>query len=106
MATVMFFPGGLAGLLMMHQPAMRLGNLGLLVVPYVNTLIPAAIGALGLAGLMEMLFHVRHAAVGDIEMRLFWITFDSHTILPWVIAIATMITGFWLAYRNAPKLRE
>lgn len=105
-ATVMFFPGGLAGLIMMHVPAFRLGNLGLLVVPYLRTLLPAAIGALGAAALIEMTFHVRHAATGDHEMTLFWMTFDSHTVLPWLVATGVAAAGFYLARANAPGLIE
>ena len=105
-ATVMFFPGGLAGLLMMHVPAFKLGKAGKLVVPYIKTLIPAAIGILGLSALVEMVFHYRHAATGDNEMTLFWTTFDSHTILPWIIAIAVTAIGFGIMRATTPALKE
>ncbi|MEM7520117.1 MAG: branched-chain amino acid ABC transporter permease [Pseudomonadota bacterium] len=104
--TVMFFPGGLAGLLMMHVPAIRLGKAGLLTVPYLKTLLPGAIGILGLCCLVEMTFHYRHAATGDHEMTLFWITFDSHTILPWLIAGAVTLIGLGIARATAPALVE
>ncbi|MGB0412187.1 MAG: branched-chain amino acid ABC transporter permease [Pikeienuella sp.] len=106
LATVMFFPGGLAGLIMMHVPPLRLGKLGLLTMPYVRTLIPAAIGILGLCALVEMTFHYRHASTGDHEMTLFWTTFDSHSILPWIIAIAVTLVGLGIARRTAPDLKE
>ncbi len=105
-ATVMFFPGGLAGLIMMHVPPLRLGKLGVLTVPYIKTLIPAAIGILGLCSLVEMTFHYRHAATGDHEMTLFWTTFDSHTILPWIIAGAVTLIGLGIARTTAPALKE
>lgn len=103
-ATVMFFPGGLAGVLMMHVPAIKLGKWRLLIVPYIKTLIPALISILGLSALMEMIFHFRHASVGDEEMTVFWTTFDSHTVMPWIIALAVTIVAFWVAKRNAPEL--
>ncbi len=105
-ATVMFFPQGLAGLIAMHAPSWRMGKAGLLFVPYVKTLIPGAIGFIGCAVLMEMLFHVRHASPGDNEMSVFGIVFDSHSILPWVVAAALAAGGIWLAKRNAPELRQ
>jgi len=105
-ATVMFFPGGLAGLIMMHVPPLRLGKLGTLTMPYIKTLIPAAIGILGLCCLVEMTFHYRHASTGDHEMTLFWTTFDSHTILPWIIAGAIAIGGIGIARMTAPALKE
>ncbi len=105
-ATVMFFPGGLAGLIMMHVPAIKLGKWKLLIVPYFKTLLPAAIGILGLCALVEMTFHFRHGATGDNEMTLFWTTFDSHTILPWIIAAAIAALGIGIAKRTAPDLKD
>jgi branched-chain amino acid transport system permease protein len=106
LATVMFFPGGLAGLLMMHVPVFKLGKAKLLIEPYFKTLLPAAIGILGLCALVEMTFHFRHATKGDNEMTLFWTTFDSHTVLPWLIALAVTAFGLAIAKRTAPALKE
>lgn len=105
-ATVMFFPGGLAGLMMMHVPVFRLGKAKMLILPYIKTLVPATIGVLGLCALVEMTFHFRHAATGDHEMTLFWTTFDSHTVLPWIVAIAITVVGLGIARRTAPDLKE
>ena len=105
-ATVMFFPGGLAGLIMMHVPAFKLGKASGLVMPYLKTLLPGAIGLLGLAALVEMTFHFRHAATGDDEMTIFWTTFSSHDVLPWVIAIAITVIGLGIAKVTAPSLKE
>lgn len=103
-ATVMFFPGGLAGVLMMHVPAFRLGKAGLLVVPYIRALVPAAVGILGLASLVEMIFHYRHASAGDEEMTLFWTTFDSHSLIPWVVALAVTGVAFAVMRRALPDM--
>lgn len=104
-ATVMYFPGGFAGVLMMHVPAIRLGKWGLLVRPYIKTLIPAAIGILGLAALIEIIFHFRHAPVGEENMTLFWISFDSHALTPWLIAAGVSFAAFWIMRRNLPELQ-
>lgn len=106
LATVMFFPGGLAGLMMMHVPALRLGKAGGLVMPYIKTLIPGAIGVLGVCALIEMTFHFRHAAKGDHEMTLFWTTFDSHTVMPWLIAGIIAAVGLGVARATAPAMKE
>ena len=91
---------------MMHVPAARFGKLGTLIVPYIKTLVPAVIAIFGLAALMELSFHVRHASAGDDEMTLFWTTFNSHNALPWIIASVATVGGFWLARLSAPSLKE
>ena len=104
--TVMFFPGGLAGLLAMHVPAAKLGKLGSLTLPYLKTLIPGAIATLAFAAIIEMSFHVRHGYEGDHEMSLYWISWDTHAILPWAVFGALTVVGFWLAKRFAPEMKE
>ncbi|MBD0864685.1 MAG: branched-chain amino acid ABC transporter permease [Rhodobacteraceae bacterium] len=104
-ATVMFFPGGLAGLIMIHHPAARMGKLGLLVIPYIKVLVPGASGVLGVCALMEIVFHMRHAALRDEGMTLFWITFNgSHHIPPSAIFLAVAVVGLWLAKRGVPDM--
>ena len=105
-ATVMFFPGGFAGVIMMHTLPVRLGKAGLLVVPYIKTLVPALVSAIGVACTLEILFHLRHAALGENEMTLFWITFDSHSPLPMIVSIVAAVGGFWLARRTSPAMAE
>ncbi|MFD2855913.1 hypothetical protein ACFSZS_15635 [Seohaeicola zhoushanensis] len=106
LATVMFFPGGLAGVLMMHVPVARLGKFGLLVMPYIKTLLPALVSVIGVSALMEIIFHYRHAPPGDEEMTLFWVTFDSHNLLAMLIAFVVAAAGFWVAKRNSGELRN
>jgi branched-chain amino acid transport system permease protein len=105
-ATVMYFPNGLAGLIMMHVPAIRLGKAGGLILPYVKTFVPAFFGMLGTAALIEMVYHARHAAVGEEEMSLYWMAFNSHHLLPWVVAIAVTTMGLGLTRLSIPALRE
>ncbi len=103
-ATVMYFPGGFAGVLMMHAPSAKLGKLKLLVVPYIKTLVPAFFAVMGAAGFFEIMFHMRHAAVGEEEMTIFWTTFNSHSVLPTAVTIGVTVVGFWLAKRSAPDM--
>ena len=104
-ATVMFFPGGLAGLIMMHVPALRMGRLGLLGVPYAKTLLPGLASALGFIALVELIHHARHAS-SDHEMTLYWVTFDSTSVLPWAIALIAAFGGLWLVRRNSAELAD
>ncbi len=106
LATVMFFPSGLAGVLMMHGAAIRQLGWTRLRSPYVRTVVPAVIGTLGLCALVELVFHSRHIARGGQEMTLFWITFQTSNPAPWVIAAGVAIAGIWISKRNVPDLRE
>ena len=103
-AAVMFFPGGLAGVLAMHAPVLRSGRLGALVLPYLRTLLPASLSILAVAGLCELLHYRRIAAVGEPEMTLFWLRMDTQHPAPWVILASLALGGYWLARREAPAL--
>jgi branched-chain amino acid transport system permease protein len=104
--TVMFFPGGLAGVLMMHAPAFKMGRLGILAGPYLRTLGPALVAIFGIVSLLELIHHWRVAVEGEGEMTLFWVTFDSHSILPWLVAAIAAVGGIMLARRGAPELAD
>ena len=39
-------------------------------------------------------------------MTIFWTTFDSHAILPWIIAGAITVIGLGIAKKTAPALKE
>lgn len=106
LATVMYFPGGLAGLLMMHVPVFKFGKAKLLILPYFKTLLPGLISMLGIAALIEMVFHVRHSSVGDNEMAVYWTTFDSHHVLPWVVVIGVTGVALFITKITAPELKE
>jgi branched-chain amino acid transport system permease protein len=104
LAAVMFFPSGLAGVLMMHISAVRQNGLSELFGPYFKTVGPALIGTLGVCALIELVFHSRHLARGGQEMTLFWITFQTSHPAPWVIAAFVALAGIWVCKRNAPRL--
>lgn len=104
-ATVMYAPAGLTGLLMMHGPVMRAGKLGSLVVPYILTGIPAAVCGLGTIALLEMLNFSNEAVVGETEMNLFGVSFDVSGVVPWVVVLIAVIGGFLATKMTVPQLR-
>ena len=104
--TVMYFPSGLAGLLMMHAPAARAGRLGLLAAPYLRTLVPGALAVVGAICLIELVHHAKVAHPDDSAMTLFWVAVDSHSAVPWAVAAALAAGGSWLARRGAPGLAD
>ena len=104
-ATVMFFPGGLAGLLAMHILPWRLGKIGHLTMPYAKMFLPAVAFVLSAAAALEILFHKRHASLGDHEMSLYGITFDSHGNMPLLLALALAAISLVAITRLAPGLK-
>ena len=103
--TVMFFPGGLAGVLAMHVRPWQLGKARLLVAPYAQMFLPAVLFVFSSAAVLEILFHGRHAAVGEEEMTLFGITLNTHSAWPLLIALAIAVGSFLVMRRLAPSLR-
>ncbi|WP_088347624.1 MULTISPECIES: branched-chain amino acid ABC transporter permease [Rhodomicrobium] len=103
--AVMFFPGGLTGVLAMHGPAWRHGKLGLLTVPYLKLTAVVVTGILAAACFLEILFHVRHASVGENTMRLFKLTIDTHAVWPWLATGGVALICLALANRLAPDVK-
>jgi branched-chain amino acid transport system permease protein len=91
LATVLFVPMGLAGLLMLHTPVWRARRVGRLIAPY------AVVGVLGLAagvgiiGLLEMIHFV--AGDGGGTKRLFWVVVAPRTVTPWLGFGALVVLG-------------
>ena len=104
--VVMFAPGGLTGLIAMHFVPAKLGKLNLLIVPYVKTLIPGVVAGLAGCGLLELLFHVRHASGGDHSIIIFWMEMDAHSPIPWLVFGVLLAGGAFLARRGAPELNH
>ena len=105
-ATVMYFPDGLAGLMVLHKPVFRNGKTRKIFLPYFKTLIPAGACIVGTAGLCEMLFHLRHSPVGEHNMVIFWVHLSTHSSVPWIIFAGLTLSGFFLSKRSAPELVE
>lgn len=105
-ATVMFFPSGLAGVLAMHRLPWKLGRAGLLAVPYAKLLLPALMAILGSAAALEILYHLRNSGVGDNEMSLFGVAFDSQSPLALGGALVVAAVGYFLVFRLAPDIKR
>jgi len=105
-ATVMFFPFGLTGLIAIHAGPWHNGKIVSLVLPYLKTVLPGILGLLALASFIEILFHYKHASVGDDAMSLFGIEFSSHSLWPWLITAGLAVVLLAIAKRNAPELKE
>ena len=103
--VVMYAPGGLAGLLAMHGPALRGGQIGKLVPSYAAAIIPCALIVGGCILLIELAHHMLVKAQADGPMaHVFGLTLNGATIWPWAVAIAAIALGFVLMRFVRPML--
>jgi branched-chain amino acid transport system permease protein len=103
-ATVMYAPTGLTGLIMMHVPILRAGRLRSLALPYLQVGLPALCSAIGVIGLLELLHFLSVRAAGQAVKRLFWFKFNVDQPLPWIAFGALALGGFLVARKMAPGL--
>jgi branched-chain amino acid transport system permease protein len=103
-ATVMYAPAGLTGIIMMHVPIYRAGRLRSLAVPYLRMGVPALCCVIGVIGLLELLHFLSVRAVGQATKRLFWLTLNVEQPLTWVVFGTLAVGGFLVARRMAPSL--
>ena len=103
-ATVMYAPAGMTGILMMHGPIYRAGKLRSLALPYLRVGVPALACAIGFVGLLELLHFLSVRAVGQATKRLFWVTLNVEQPYAWIVFAALAVGGFLVARRLAPSL--
>lgn len=103
--VIMFAPGGLSGLIMMHIPmwrgpwGARLARLGKLAGAYLVAALPALIMVGGGILFIEMVHHVAQKSAEGANMHFLrqhaWIV-NTHTVWPWVLAVGMLIGGFFI----------
>ena len=103
-ATVMYAPTGLTGIIMMHVPMYRAGRLRALLLPYLRVGVPAFGCAIGVIGLLELLHFLSVRAVGQTTKRLFWLTVNVEQPYVWIVFGVLAVGGFLVARRMAPRL--
>jgi branched-chain amino acid transport system permease protein len=103
LATVLYVPAGLAGLLMMHAPAWRAGRFRRLLGPYAVTALLGLLAAVGVMGLLEMVHFMAAAPTSRSTKRLFWMTVHVRTLWPWLAFAALLVAGALGVRRAAPR---
>ncbi|HVV41088.1 MAG TPA: branched-chain amino acid ABC transporter permease [Nitrobacter sp.] len=92
---VMFAPGGIAGLIMMHRPLVRAGVLGMIVPAYLVALVPTLALAFGVILAIETVAHYAESQGGT--FTIFGIPFDTVAPLTWFVAAVLIVGGFLIA---------
>jgi branched-chain amino acid transport system permease protein len=93
---VMFAPGGIAGLLVMHRPLWHKRALQKVAVAYVIALVPALIMLAGAALVIEMTYRLAVKAAEGPAMTFLTVPLSADHPIAWLSAGALAIGGFTL----------
>jgi branched-chain amino acid transport system permease protein len=107
-AVVMFAPGGLAGLVMMHEPVWKADPrlMKRLVPSYAASLASTAIAAFGIVGLVEIIYFHSTALETTQGMTLFTVPVDPASAIPWLLCGATAVVGIAACRMSYPVARR
>jgi len=105
---VMFSPGGLAGLIMMHEPIRRTAPrlLWRIAPAYGVALSTSLVGLAGAIGLIEMIYFLSTTISLDSAFVLYGIALDTADIWPWLICAALGAAGGYGCKLSYPRVAE
>lgn len=98
--VVMFAPGGITGLLMMHRPLWRAGTLSKVLPSYAIALAPTLAMVAGLIGIIECIVHYTVNPGEDPNIRAFGVGFNAVSPITWIVAAVLLIGGYVLARKT------
>jgi branched-chain amino acid transport system permease protein len=111
--VVMYAPGGISSLYMMNLRVWMFKKFNRLVLPYVSLLLAGAVLFLGLATIIEMIYHIQFNAAMNPEITVFGQTYDVFKPMHWVgpgvvLAIGLVLMEFARRYfqRHWNKIQE
>jgi len=103
-AVVMFAPGGITGLLMMHRPLVKGGTLGQVLPAYAVALIPTLALVIGLMIGIESSVHYLMNPTEDPNIKAFGIPFNTASPLTWGVALVLIVGGFIVARKTWKRI--
>jgi branched-chain amino acid transport system permease protein len=96
---VTFAPGGLAGLVLMHQPLWRAGRLRRLAGPYGRLLVPGLAVVTGFVLVIELCSFLTIGAAQGKTLVLTGVAVNPHHGTPWFVAAVLLVGGgLWLRH--------
>jgi branched-chain amino acid transport system permease protein len=99
-AVVMFAPGGITGLMMMHRPLLKAGTLQKVLPSYLVALVPTLAMVAGLILAIETVVHYTVNPRDDPHIKAFGVSFDAASPYIWATAVILLIGGFLVARRT------
>lgn len=100
---LLWAPGGLAGLIMMHQPLWQGGQTGKILKAYAIVAGPVLIMFLGFMVLVEMNYHLSLSIKPEEALSILGVEFFAQSFWPWAVSIISLAVGY-LFYRPASKI--
>jgi len=97
--VVMYAPGGLAGLVLMHRPLVRTGTLSRVFPSYALAAVPALMLFAGVVLLIETSHHLLVKASEGPNVHALWISYNASSPAAWTGIVALLAIGF-LAFRR------
>ena len=105
-SMVIFAPNEIMGLIAAHDPIVRGGRFGRLIVPYAKVLVPGIVMVLGFVGLVELASFLTIGAAQGKTLVLFGNKIDDHAPLPWLSAGLCLVGGGLWFGREARSFRR
>jgi branched-chain amino acid transport system permease protein len=105
-AVVLFAPGGITGLLMMHRPLLRAGTLQKVLPSYLEALMPTLAMLAGLVLALETIVHYTVNPGDDSHIKAFGISFDAASPYIWATSAVLLVGGFLVARKSWVRVQE
>jgi branched-chain amino acid transport system permease protein len=105
-ATVMFAPQGIAGLIMRHRPLWRHRTLHKVLLTYAIALPPALVALAGATLMIELVYHLAAKASDGPRMVFFGVAMSADHPAAWLAAAALAVVGYALFHRAAKTVLD
>lgn len=108
MIVVMFSPGGIAGLLQLHERIWKIDwrLLGRLTRPYLLACGATLVAALGAVGIVELTHTLTSEEAITKDLSLLWIKTSADAIWPWLGSLVVLGVGVYLCRLTYPGAKE
>src|SRR6478672_34765 len=103
-AVVVFAPGGITGLLMMHRPLLKAGTLPSVLPSYLIALVPTLAMIAGLILAIETIVHFAVNPGDDPNIKAFGMNFNASSPITWILTLFLVVGGFFVARETWRRL--
>jgi branched-chain amino acid transport system permease protein len=104
--VVMYAPGGITGLWMMHRPLLKAGTLTRVLPSYLIALVPTLAMIAGLILSIETIVHFTVNPGDDPHIRAFGVNFDAASPFIWATAAVLLVGGFLVARQTWTRVAQ